>query len=331
MKNVLAGLVAGLGLTLPAQAETLPVSGIYAAGEDAPSEVKLIALGNFGGRAGERLALAIDGELRRAVIDGEPWFDITFDSRGGERYSIDDREGTLGPSGEILVDGGPQAIMRGYASVEVGESDSGTKEVEECIRRDDDDKCVERGKVIYDCFDLNVALRPDVRLARIDGRLLYSRTDRLIASRRFCEDERSTPSVDGMLQGLIDQFAWTVRYDLAPSYLSQGYRVMESRKGIAKPDRKVFGNAVKLTKNDPLGACLAFAALEESNPQDVSVLFNVGLCEEGQGNLDQAAGYYRRVLALEPGKDYAEDGLRRIASRRRAERQLEIRYAAAGQ
>lgn len=331
MRRAILCLLAAVGFTAPAQAETLPVAGIYAAGEDAPSEVKLIALGNFGGRAGERVALAIDGELRRAVINGEPWFDITFDSRGGERYYVDSSYGVVGPGGEILVEGGPQAIMRGYVSVEVDERDAGTKEVEECIKRDDDDKCIERGKVLYNCFDLDVALRPDVRLARIDGRLLYSKTDRLTATQRFCEDERSEPSVDDMLQGLIDQFARTVRFDLAPSYRSQGYRVMESRKGIAKEDRQAFGNAVKLTKNDPLGACMAFAALEENNPQDVSVLFNIGLCHESEGDLEAAAAYYREVLRIEPGKDYAGDGLRRIASRQRARLQLDIHYGTAGQ
>lgn len=333
MKRAVAGLLAGLGivgLVTSVQAETLPIAGIYAAGEDAPSEVQLIALGNFGGRAGERLALAIDSSLRRATINGQPYFDITFDSGGGDRFYIYDSSGNTPPQ-VIGGNGGSEATMRGYASSEVRESDAGTEDVKECVRRDDKDKCIEERTVKYECRNVIVSMRPDIRLATGDGRLLYSKTDNLTSTQRYCRDERDRPSVDTMLQGLVDQFANTVRYDLAPSYRSEGQRVLESRKGVAKEDRDAFKRAVKLTKNDPLGACLAFEALEANNPEDISVLFNIGLCRESEGDLDEAARLYRQVLALEPGKNYAEDGLRRIASRRRANRQLDIHYGPEGE
>jgi hypothetical protein len=325
MKNALAGLLIGLCLAVPVRAETLPVTGIYAATEDAPSEARFIAMGNFGGRAGDRMALAIEDQLRRARIDGRPYFDITFDASGSDRYFFYD--GDRGPARDaIWAADGPDATMRGYVSTEVREERATDKEVKECVKRDDKDKCVEEQVVKYECNDMIVSLRPEVRLVTRDGRSLYSKSDYLTRSERYCADERRTPSVDSMVQSMVDQFASTVRYDMAPSYRSQDFRVLESRKGIAKADRKAFGSAVKLTKNDPLGACLAFEALEATNPQDVSVLFNVGLCRESDGNLEGAARLYRQVLAIEPGKDYAEDGLRRIASRYRAERQLEIHY-----
>jgi hypothetical protein len=329
MKNALAGLSLGLGLTVTAQAETLQVEGIYAAGEDGPSEVQLIAMGNFGGRSGDRVALAIEDQLRRASFEGQPYFDITFDSSSGDRYYYYDSDPGPAMQEQILVQGGPEATMRGYVSTEVREERSGDKEVTECVKRDDKDKCIEEKPVKYECYDMIVSLRPEVRLVTRDGRSLYSKSDYLTRSERYCADERRTPSVDSMVQSMVDQFASTVRYDMAPSYRSQGIRVLESRKGIAKADRKAFGNAIKLTKSDPVGACMAFEALEPGNPQDVSILFNIGLCRESDGNLEEAAERYRRVLAIEPGKDYAEDGLRRIASRRRAQRQLDIHFGPA--
>lgn len=329
MKRAVAGILLGLGLSTAVQAETLRVTGVYAAGEDGPSEVRFIAMGNFGGRAGDRVALAIEEQLRRASFEDQPYFDITFDSSAGDRYYFYESDHIPARDGEIVVQGGPQATMRGYVSTEVREERAADKEVKECVKRDDKDKCVEEKPVRYECRDMIVSLRPEVRLVTRDGRSLYSKSDYLTRLQRYCMDERSTPSVDTMMQAMIDQFASTVRYDMAPSYRSQGIRVLESRKGIAKEDRKAFGNAVKMTKNDPLGACLAFEALEANNPQDVSVLFNVGLCRESEGNLDEAAGLYRQVMAIQPGKDYAEDGLRRIASRRRAERQFDIHYGPA--
>lgn len=325
MKRAVAGLLAGLGLTTAAQAETLPVAGIYAAGEDGPSEVQFIALGNFGGRAGERVALAIEAELRRAQVNGQPYFDITFDSSGGDRYYFYDSD--AGPERQPAIEqDGPEATMRGYADTEVRENDAPDKEIKECVRRDDKDKCIEEQIVKYRCRDMVVSMRPELRLITRGGRSLYSKSDYLTRTERYCADVRGRPSVDSMVQSMVDQFAGTVRYDMAPSYDRKGYRVLESRKGVAKEDRDAFKKAVKLTKNDPLGACLAFEALEANNPEDISVLFNIGLCRESEGDLDEAARLYRQVLALEPGKDYAEDGLRRISSRRRAQRQLDVHY-----
>ena len=95
---------------------------------------------------------------------------------------------------------------------------------------------------------------------------------------------------------------------------------------MSKPDQTAFKAALKLTKNDVAGACRAFAALEASNPQNITVLFNIGLCSESEGALEEAAARYEAVLALSPRKLEPQEGLARIASRRRAERQLSIHY-----
>ena len=71
----------------------------------------------------------------------------------------------------------------------------------------------------------------------------------------------------------------------------------------------------------------ASIALEAANPGDISLLFNIGLCHEGEGNLEAAADHYQSVLRIKPGKLEAVQGLDRIASRLRAERQLEMHEA----
>jgi hypothetical protein len=299
-----------------AQAETLPVAGIYAAGADAPSEARSIALDSFAGRAGERVAFAIDAALRGAVIEGRPYFDVFFatPARGGN--FVYDR--AADPNADRSAD----AVMRGIADVDVRNVDDGTKEVDECIRRDDRNKCLERKKVAYPCRQRTVHLRPEVRLVARSGDLLYAKSDTLIANERFCENEDRPGPVDAVVQQLADGFAADVRRDLAPTHRSEDIRVLESRDGISKPDRDAFRAAVRLTKNDPYGACLAFAALEPNNPRDISILFNIGLCHESQGNLAAAAQQYDVVLGIKPSKVEAEEGLRRIASRERAEQQL---------
>ncbi len=305
-----------------AQAETLPVDGIYAAGTDAPSRARSIAIADFSGRGGERLAFAIDSALRGAVIEGRPWFDLTFTAPAfGDSYTYDGGgSGTRAPARS-----GPDAVMRGIAEVTWRDADSGTKEVEECAAKDSGGKCLEKKKVTYTCRAREVTLRPEVRLVSRTGELLYGKGDTLIVSRRFCKDEKNTPAVDSMVEELTGTFANAVRHDLAPEFRSEDIRVLESRDGIAKADHAAFRAAIRLTKTDVAAACRAFAALEAGNPRDVSLLFNIGLCREGVGELEAAAAHYEAVLAVKPGKPEAQAGLDRIASRLRAERQRDSR------
>ena len=315
-----------LGLQAPAQAETLPVAGLYAAGEDAPSGIRLMAIERFGERAGERLALAIDQQLRGAIVEGAPYFDVTFDSSRTGTFVIYDSEPGPERKPVVVEEGGPDAILRGIARTDVSDSASGTKEVKKCAARDENKKCIREDVTRYECRQLTVSLRPEVRLVSRDGRQLYSHSDSLSTSERYCADSYGSPSADKMLQVLIDRFARTVRLDLAPEYREEQVRLLESRSGIAKADHKAFRNAVKLTKNDPIGACFAFEALEAGNPQDVSILFNLGLCREGEGNLEAAQGYYQRAVATGAGKGAPEQGLARLASRWRAQDQLAVRF-----
>lgn len=313
---------AGLGCA-GARAETLPVQGIYAAGADAPSRVRSIAIAGFGGRGGERVAFAIDTALRGAVIEGQPYFQVTFsDSLFGESYRYDR---SADPAARR---GGVDAVMRGIADIEVRDTDSGQKEVEECAVRDNRGKCTQKKKVNYPCRARNVTMRPEVRLVERSGELLYAKGDTLTLSRRFCRDEQATPSVDAMIEELAARFAGIVRGDLAPVFRAEDIRLLESRKGIAKADHPAFRTALRLTKSDVAAACETFAALEPGNPRDITILFNIGLCHEMAGDLERAAGTYESALAVQPRKFEPEEGLRRIASRLRAERQLADRDAA---
>jgi hypothetical protein len=314
-----AGL-AGLG-SITVHAETLPVEGIYAAGTDAPSRARSIAIAGFAGRGGERLAFAIDSALRGAVIEGRPWFELTFaEPPRGTTYTYD-RD-----ADPAAYRGGADAVMRGIAEVEWRDRDDGTKQVEECVTRDDRGKCTEKKKVDIPCRAREVTFRPEVRLVAREGELLYGKGDQLTTSRRFCKDEEGSPSVDSMVEELARQFADAVRFDLAPTQRYETIRVLESRDGMSKPDQATFRTALRLTKSDVSEACAVFGELKQGNPQSVTLLFNAGLCLERLGELGTAAQLYEAALAISPRKLEPQEGLRRIASRERAARQVSIHY-----
>lgn len=316
---VVLGAVLAASLGGAAHAETLPVEGIYAAGTDAPSRARSIALADFPGRSGERLAFAIDSALRGAIIEGRPYFALTFTAPAfGDRYTYD---GGADPRGG--GNGGVEAVMRGIAEATWRDVDAGTKDGEECDKYSGS-ICISKRKVTYICSARELTFRPEVRLVSRQGEMLYAKADTLTLSRRYCEDERGPPSGDSMIEELAGRFALAVRLDIAPQYRVDDIRVFEGRDGIAKEDREAFKAAVRLTKTDIAGACRAYSELEARNPGDVSLVFNIGLCHESAGDLEDAAERYRAVLGMKRGRLEAQAGLERIASRLRAERQMEL-------
>lgn len=305
-KIVMAGAAAAATVVLgvPAAAETLPVAGVYAARTDGAVGVSVIALESFGGDMGAEVSFALDDALASVSIEGQDWFLVV-------------------PTSGDDVD----AVFRGSASSDVSYRRIDDKKKEgKCLEKNDKGKCIERETIYVRCREMLVELRPSVRLIAVDGRQLYDDRDTLSETRRFCEDE-SEPSSNSVLDKLASEYAAKVRLDLAPVYRSEGIRVMETRKDLNKADRNPFRDAVRQTKSDVSGACDAFAALEVNNPGHVSVLYNIGLCAEGQNDFASAQSYYQRALAIEPDKEYPAEGLRRIRDKERAMRQIDEHFA----
>lgn len=319
LKAALAATLAVLGTTA-AQAETLDVGGIYAAGVDLPGDVEVIAIQPLGGDVGPDSETALLAALGSAVVGGEPYYRVF--PAGADPYA---GRVSLGDQDEVRSTLAPDAVFSGTVRADVTERRIEPRIRTECVARDDKDKCIERKEIRIPCFELRVSIMPRLILTGSDGFQLYANTQSRAQAVQFCRDDAVIPSPYDIGNALIDELASSIRFDLAPVQRIEAIRVMETRKGLARGDRDAFGAALALTKSDQRAACAAFGALEAGNPMQLSVLNNIALCREAEGDLEEAARTYARVLALSPGRDYAQQGLARIASRERAAMQLDAR------
>jgi hypothetical protein len=300
MGNRIKAIVAGCAAvwSTGAVAETLPVSGVYPAGNDAAAALASIAVERFGGDDGQQVGIAAADRLRAVTIDGEPYFRVV-------------PEGTRA-----------DAVLQGVAVAESSRRDSSPREEEVCVERDEDRDCIRKEKRRIPCWELVVRLDTTVRLVRTSGDVVYALDSEDELPQRFCEgDER--PSRERMIRTLAERQADRLRGEFAPEQRSEQVRVMEDRDGLSRDDGRAFRSAVQLTKTDRAAACAAWGALEAGNIDHPSVLFNLGLCEESAGRLREAHDYYQRVLARGDGDDYARLGVSRIEGRWRANAQLE--------
>ena len=304
-------------------AETITVDGIYPARADLPADIELVLIDRFRGDLGQDLELALSDRLGSVSIRGEPYFDvITLNALQNAVVEIEGNDGTV--TTRPLQ---PDAELRGTVRSEVIEREVDPKRERECVKRDEDDKCVEKQETRIECRELSVRVDLRLLLTSSTGQQLYSQTEPRVLAERFCADENDVPSSLDMANALIDQLAGDIRRDLAPMQSRRDIRVMERRKDLRKEDRRRFRDAVKATDDNAAIACEGFEALEASNPEHVSVLFNIGLCKESTGRLDDALDYYARALLVDPGRDYPAEGLRRVRSRIRAEEHLAERSA----
>ncbi len=288
---------------LPAAAETLPVGGVYPAGNDTAAALATIAVEPFGGVDGQQLGIAVADRLRSVTIGGERYFAIV---PSGSRAEV-------------------EAVLQGTAGAEAGRRDSGTREKEFCVERDEDHDCIKKEKRRIPCWDQVVRLDATVRLVGVDGGLIHTLDRNDETTQRWCEgDER--PSAEAMVRELAGRYADSLRHDLAPEERSEQIRVMETRKGLPDDDSRVFREAVRLTKSDEEAACAAWSAVGARNPDNPAVQFNLGLCEESRGSLREAYDHYRRAAAGPGDTEYARQGGQRIEDRWRANAQLESRH-----
>ncbi len=312
-----AGLFAAF-FAQAAVAETIPVRGVYAARTTVPPNIQLILVDRMGGDLGQDLELELTDVLGRVVIREERYFDlITPRALRDAAVEVEQSDGT------ILYDRiVPDAELRGTVRSEIIERQLDPKIERECVKRDDEDNCIERRETRIECAEIEVHVDPRIVLTSADGRQIYSYDITAIDEERFCADQSSIPSALQMADGLVNRIAMEIRRDLAPMESARDIRVMESRRDLRREDRRPFREAVRATDNDVAAACAGFRALEATNPDHVSVLFNIGLCHESESELDLAADYYSRALVIDPGRDYPVAGKLRIESRQRAEAEL---------
>ncbi len=282
---------------VPASAETLTVEGLYPARSPAAAGVGSLVVERFGGRDGRELSFALEGMLAELAIYGQPYFRVV-----AERSSA--------PA---------DAILSGIANAAV-QNQPVEEDRKVCVERDDNDKCVREENQKIRCQRRIVTLNPSLRMARVDdGAIVYQRQLQERDQMVWCPDRAATRSVEDTVSVLIGNAVAEVRLDIAPVYRSDAIRVLEVRKGLDKDQSNRFRDALKATARNPQGACDIWRALDGEVPGQSSVVFNLALCAEQRGDLDESVVRYRQAQTLLPRERAIAAAFDRIGARRAAE------------
>lgn len=291
--------------SLPAAAETLTVEGLYPARYPAAAQPGSLVVEPFGGRDGRQLSFALEGMLAELAVSGQPYFRVV-----AARSSA--------PA---------DAVLSGIANANV-QNTPVEENRKECVERDGNGKCLREQEVKIRCQRRTVTLSPSLRMARIDdGTIIYQRQLQQMDQIVFCPDRQAQRSLPDTVTMLIDKIVDEVRLDIAPDYRRDAIRVLEVRKGLDKDQSNRFRDALKATARNPHGACDIWQALDSEVPGQSSIVFNLALCAEMRGDLDDALVRYRQAQTLLPRERAINAAFDRIGARRTAEADYAAREA----
>ena len=299
MRIRMAVALTATALAGAAQAETLQITGEFAAHAREASLLGSLSIDRFDGEDGMALARAIERAL------GGTHFQLM-----GGRAGRDNADGSLAGSAVTGVEETPFK-----------------KKEKRCVEKDKDGKCLKEAEVEIRCRRRVINLRADLRLVRNqDGRVLYSEAKPFRDELSWCEGQSPYRSVEEAVLAGIQQIASSVRYDIAPSRETYSIRVRESTKGMAKDAAKRFKDLVKLTKRDAAGACAGWSAMQAELQGHPSLVFNLALCAEQRGDYDGALALYRQAsqAGASEGGEGANRASRLIAGREDARARAQL-------
>jgi len=297
----LAGGVTSLFLCTasPLKAETLPIEGVYPAGNDSLAALDSIAMGPFTGWDGKSLAIELEQNLRDVQVRGSPYFSLVpFRGKSGA-------DGTVTGSAASRVETRREQAKR-----------------QECAFRGPKGKCKEHRWVNITCTRRNVTLNYTLTVEGRRRERMFGVTKTAVDSLLICPDSGEAPPVDVVVGHLVSGVASELRLQFAPLEVRDDIRVKEGVEGLQNNAKNKFKDAIRLTKRNVASACEVWGEVDQLVPDHAPTLFNLGLCAESRRDYNGAEALYRRVAALNLSERYATEAIERLNRRRQAERQI---------
>lgn len=338
--SLLAGMAVLSGCQTQGPAVPVP---IYTAGSENLTGVKKLAVAPFKNDANDEFARIVETNLTNSKIRDRGGIESqavelvgTTTTKTVAKPGLSDAEAAA-LAKRLNVD----AVLLGEVVERRQESQRYERSKQVCTREETVDqkkkrtKCVQWREVAVPCVKNTTALRVSYRVVSKAGEVLA--LDRVDgdASENVCEGRKveeglvffgsgdATPTTQRqMLENVMLAVAQKVQRDVVPSSVSTSVNLMASSAGIANDKMKEqFDSAMKFAKANRFDrACEIFREVYAQEKQSPGLTYNVGVCDEVDGQIEAARLKYVQAdkLTTEPDPVIG-------ASLKRLEKQYEVR------
>ncbi len=274
------------------------------------SLLKEVAVLPFDGPGGKSFASEIEGILASINIGDRQYFSLV------DRTKIDRVIDELNFSQSALMDSsnaarvgkllGARGIYTGSISLS-GSNDSRYQEertrcASQVTKKDNKGReykeCVRWVKYNVSCTSRVASFAATPKLLEVEtGRIVYANNITGTASSSACEDS-SKPLVGHfeLIEQAKQKAKQTFRTDVAPHYVSISLQIMDSTDGItSRESEKIFKQGLDFAKNNRLDrACELWGQARALSQPTAALLYNLGICSEITGDMEQALDLYTK-------------------------------------
>lgn len=160
--------------------------------------------------------------------------------------------------------------------------------------------CVNWVKKFYtvSCTKNTAAFSFTVKLIDVEtGRVVYANDFSATSTDQACTDERAVITNVELLRKAKEKLKADFRGDVAPYFISMRIELMQSTEGIKSSEaEKKFYQGMEYAKAGRLDRALEFwSEAKELSPQAPSLLYNLGICFEVRGDLEQALDLFNKA------------------------------------
>ena len=276
------------------------------------AKLKVVAVLPFDGPGGRELANEIEGTLASVNIDDKQYF-ILIDRTKLEKILKEQEfsqtgmvdETTAVKVGKLI---GAKGIYTGAVTVRNCKDSHFTEERSECAQRQieydkkgraREGKCIGWRKYSVPCTKRDAIFSFTPKLIEVEtSRIIYSNNVSGVASASECRDSgRPLPSEIDIIARAMESAKMTFKKDVAPNYVTFSIKLMESKEGItSKEAERIMDQGMEFAKHNRLDrACELWGEARILTTDSPSLLYNLGICAEVRGDLENALDLYKKA------------------------------------
>lgn len=308
--RIIIALILIVSALLGCAPPSLKTTALLPARAHEASLLKEVAVLPFDGPGGKNFAAEIEGTLAGINIGDRQYFSLV------DRTKIDRLIEELNFSQSALMDPGNVARLgklvgaRGIytGSITLSRSNDNRYQEERTRCASEVTKKNEKGKEYRECVrwvKYNVSCTSRVasfaatpKLLEVEtGRIVYASNISGTARSSACEDSpRPLVSHSELLEQAKQQAKHSFRADVAPHYVTVSVQLMDSTDGMTSREaERLFKQGLEFAKNNRLDrACELWGEARALSQPTAALLYDLGICSEITGDLEQALDLYRK-------------------------------------
>ena len=323
VRLIVGSLLLSLSLLsiLPSCSPTVETIALVPPNSREAAELQRVALIGFEGRNSDRIDAAFETMLVKHRFEDAPYFTVVDRARTQELMREYGRSlrGEVEPSSAARFGKqiGAEGVYFGNIATADVASRHYTAKQSYCKRTNSSGKCKDWGMRDVSCRERIATVTLVPRLVDVEtGRVVYRAERTGIASSSACGGESGVPD-NALLEEATTRAVAQIRADIAPNEVLSRVQLMEEPSSLDEAAASEFDRGLAFAKEQRMDrACQIWDELNvRTQGADNALLYNIAVCEETEGNYEDALNLFEQVdqRLMQPDKNVS-NALQRLKS-----------------